>query len=100
MVQLNMCVLAMEYPGYGYFIEKEQETSEECICANALHVFDFLTNELQINPSRPSVNPRRHLLAGQVHRVYSSHRLGHQTQSWVWWQDLQQHHFGMIQSGK
>lgn len=76
MIQLNMCVLAMEYPGYSYFIEKDLETSEECICANALHVFDFLTNELQVNPSRLVQNPRRHLPPWKIHRLHACHRPG------------------------
>ena len=73
MIQLNMCVLAMEYPGYSYFIEKDLETSEECICANALHVFDFLTNELQVNPSRLVYNSRRYLPPWKIHRLHTCH---------------------------
>lgn len=49
MVQLNVCVLAVEYPGYSYF--QGVETTEETICENAEHVFDFLTCELGIPQS-------------------------------------------------
>lgn len=46
MIQLNVCVLAVEYPGYSYF--QDVETTEEMICENAERVFDFLTTELNI----------------------------------------------------
>lgn len=49
MVQLNVCVLAVEYPGYSCFVG--QETSEELICENAERVFDFLVAEAGISPS-------------------------------------------------
>ena len=51
MVQLNVCVLAMEYAGYGYYTG--QETTEESICSDAEAVFDFLTKQTGIESSRP-----------------------------------------------
>lgn len=50
MVQLNMCVLAMEYAGYSYY--KEADTSEETICEDTVRMFDFLTDDLGVHPSR------------------------------------------------
>lgn len=50
MVQLNVCVLAVEYPGYSYYTN--METTEELICENAERVFDFLTQEIGIPQSK------------------------------------------------
>lgn len=55
MQQLNVCVLAMEYPGYSYY--QGQETSEDLINENAERVFDFLTEELGIDPGRVHAHP-------------------------------------------
>lgn len=52
MVQLNVCVLAVEYPGYSCF--SDQETSEELICENAERVFDFLVHDAGIAASKNS----------------------------------------------
>ena len=51
MEQLNVCVLAVEYPGYGCYSTNE-ETSEELICRNAERVFEFLTEEVGIDAGR------------------------------------------------
>lgn len=69
MSELNVCVLAMEYPGYGYF--KGPEVSEETICENAERVFDFLVSDIGIAPSRMKADNRRHLRARQVYRLQS-----------------------------
>lgn len=82
MIQLNVCVLAMEYPGYSYFIEKDLETSEECICANALHVFDYLVAELHVSPCRLCLNPSRHLSPRKVNWMHAGHRPRRQTKGW------------------
>jgi len=46
----NLCVtvLAVEYPGYSYYVDNE--SSEELICKDAVHVFNFLVNELGFLP--------------------------------------------------
>lgn len=49
-LELNVAVLAVEYPGYGYY--KNVETSEEVICSNAETVYDFVVNELKVAPRK------------------------------------------------
>lgn len=41
---LQVSILAVEYPGYGYYVDFEP--TEQQICADAIKVYDFLITEL------------------------------------------------------
>ncbi len=44
---LGISVIAVEYPGYGYYVG--YEPSEEQICSDSLYVYDFLVSELGVS---------------------------------------------------
>ena len=44
---LQVSIIAVEYPGYGYYVDFDP--SEEQICSDALKVYDFLIAELRVS---------------------------------------------------
>lgn len=70
MIQLNVAVLAVEYPGYGHYTS--HEPSERLILQNALAVFDFLTETIGIDPGiELELTISEHLCAWKVDWVQS-----------------------------